>query len=78
MTFLVSDDCLRLGLRAGAIVFRAITALGPDDIWALGQETTSQYLAVTVAVPVAVIMPLPSIDTVAPDGFALNRANSTR
>lgn len=32
-----------------AIVFRSIAALGPDDIWAVGQESTAQFLDLTVA-----------------------------
>lgn len=32
-----------------SIVFRAITALAPDDIWAVGQESTAQFLDLTVA-----------------------------
>src|SRR5436309_4801833 len=32
-----------------AIVFRAIAAVSPTDIWAVGQESTAQFLDLTVA-----------------------------
>jgi hypothetical protein len=34
----------------GAIVIRGLAPIGPNDIWAVGQQSTSQFLDLTVAV----------------------------
>src|SRR6516162_1047926 len=49
MTFTVSDDCLRLGLRAGAIVFRDVHIVANDAI--LRSDIAAEVQAIQARFP---------------------------
>src|SRR5690349_10858830 len=49
MSFVVTEDCLRLGLRAGAIVFRNVRVVPTDP--ALRADTAREAEAIRAALP---------------------------